>query len=219
MNTTYSNTPIHLFIKEYIESENGEVKDVCEEYFTIRTPALLEPIKYTYKPAIAHKKKIDLIATGSPAYNSIIEERISIEMFDKYNSLANEFLDQIIKDKRNIFDLQLKKEVGNKLTALEKKLDDEKLQKSISKKLEFNEKEWKLKKDSILDKEKESLETFVSVKFLNFLLINTARVLFEVKLNNNAVIKNSLLIGIENNLKIICPLCENEIFEGYGTHD
>ena len=316
MNTTYSNTPIHLFIKEYIESENGEVKDVCEEYFTIKTPALLEPIKYTYKPAIAHEKKIDLIATGSPAYNSIIEEslkkgtlssvnlntkvqiqdfikgffkdhkinntkinkievlgdkkvklmlfiysifinnklkkneevvkilldetgsrinedilnnsslafedskeRISVETFDKYESSANEFLDQMIKDKKNIFDLQLKKEVGNKLITLEKKLDDEKLQKSISKKWEFNEKEWKLKKDSILDKEKESLETFVSVKFLNFLLINTARVLFEVKLNNNAVIKNSLLVGGENNLKIDCPLCNNEIFEGYGTYD
>ena len=38
MNTTYSNTQIHSFIKEYIESENGEVKDTCEEYFTIYIP-------------------------------------------------------------------------------------------------------------------------------------------------------------------------------------
>ena len=31
MSTTYSNTPIHSFIREYIESENGEVKDGYED--------------------------------------------------------------------------------------------------------------------------------------------------------------------------------------------
>ena len=74
MNTTYSDTQIHQFIRNHIESENGEVKDVCEEFFTIKTPSLLSPLKYTYKPAIAHEKKIDLIATGSPAFNGIIGE-------------------------------------------------------------------------------------------------------------------------------------------------
>src|SRR3989344_4003881 len=98
MNTTYSNTPIHLFIKEYIESENGEVKDVCEEYFTIRTPALLEPIKYTYKPAIAHKKKIDLIATGSPAYNSIIEESLKKGTLSSVNLSTKVQIQEFIKE-------------------------------------------------------------------------------------------------------------------------
>lgn len=344
MNTTYSNTQIHSFIKEYIESENGEVKDTCEEYFTIKTPALLEPLRYTYKPAIAHEKKIDLIATGSPAFNGIIEEclkkgavssvdlnskieiqefikqffkdydyqcdfcekltihrktryictkvpkcyhkinngkitkinivgdkkvklmlfifsifinnklkkneelvyilldetgnrinedilnndsllftdskeKIGLESFDKCNSVANELLDQIIKDKKNIFDLQLKKEIDCKLLSLEKKLDDEKLQKSISKKWQFDEKEWKFKKEAILTKERESLDTFVSVKFLNFLLVNTSRITFETKLNNNSNIKSSFLLGIENNIKVICPSCSKEISEGYATED
>ena len=74
MKQSYSETRIHKFIRNYIESENGEVKDFSEEYFTIKTPSSLSPLKYTYKPAIAHEKKIDLIATGSSAFNGIIEE-------------------------------------------------------------------------------------------------------------------------------------------------
>lgn len=344
MNTTYSNTPIHNFIREYIESEDGEVKDACEEYFTIKTPSLLSPIKYTYKPAIAHEKKIDLIATGSPAFNGIIEEclskgaissvdlnsktdipdylkeffkdyehkcdfceklsfngkqryvctkspkcyhkinngkitkinitaekqvklmlfifsifinnklkkneelvfilidengnqiredilnnsslsfedskeKIGLDSFDKYNAIANEILDQIIKDKKTIFDLQLKKEIDHKLVALEKKLDDEKLQKSISKKWQYDEKEWKIKKEAVLSKERESLDTFVSVKFLNFLLINTTRTFFEIKLDNASIIRSNFLLGAEKYIKVLCPSCNKEISEGFATED
>lgn len=344
MNTTYSNTPIHSFIKECIESENGEVKDVSEEYFIIKTPSLLEPIKYTYKPAIAHEKKIELIATGSPAFNGIIEEslakgclcsvnvsskiqiqefikdyfkdyeyqcefceklkikgkskyictkaplcyhkinngkiskievidnkriklmlfifsiyinnklkkneelayilldeegnpikedilnndlllftdsreKIGLELFDKYNTIANELLDQIIKDKKAVFDLQLKKEIDCKLTSLEKKLDDEKLQKSISKKWQFDEKEWKIKKEAVLAKERESLDTFVSVKFLNFLLVNTEKIAFQVKLSNNSTIKSDFLLGIDKNIRVICLSCQKETTEGFATED
>ena len=344
MSATYSDTPIHQFIKKYIESEGGKVEDVCEEYFTIKTPSLIAPLKYTYKPAIAHEKKVDLIATGTPGFNGMIDdclkkgalssvnlktkakvedfikdffkdrdyqcefcekvsfkdktkhictkspkcyhkinngkiskielgnkkevklmlfiygvffnnklkkneevlqilldengnrltedllndtkpffedskEKINLETFDKNNSIANEIVDRIVKDKKNIFDMQLKKEIDCKLVFLEKKLDDEKLQKNISKKLEFDEKEWKIKKESMLNKEKESLDTFVSIKFLNFLVLNTNRVNFEMKLDNNSVIKSSFLVGIEKNIKIKCPICNNDMPEGYATED
>ncbi len=344
MNTTYSNNPIHLFIRDYIESEDGDVKDVSEEYFTIKTKSLLEPLKYTYKPTIAHDKKIELIATGSPVFNGIIEEclargavssvnlsskidikefikhffkdydyqcnfcekltingkpkyvctevpkcyhrinngkitkiditgdkniklmlfvysifinnklkkneelvyilldengnkinvdilnnesltfidskeKIGVESFDKYSNIANEILDQIIKDKKGVFDLQLKREIDIKLVTLEKKLDDEKLQKSISKKWQFNEKEWKIKKEATLSQERESLDTFVSVKFLNFLLVNTSRISFEIRLSNNSSIESNFVLGIEKNIRVSCPSCNKDISEGYATED
>src|SRR3989344_5338911 len=103
MNTTYSNTPIHSFIKKYMESEKGEVKDVCEEFFTIKTPTILEPLRYTYKPGIAHEKKIELIATGSVSFNGIIEECLkkgvlcSVDLNSKIET--QEFIKQFFKDK------------------------------------------------------------------------------------------------------------------------
>ena len=102
MNTTYSNNPIHSFIREYIESENGEVKDVSEEYFTIKTKSLLEPLKYTYKSAIAREKKIELIATGSPAFNGFIEECLARGVVSSVNLNSKieirEFIKQFFKD-------------------------------------------------------------------------------------------------------------------------
>lgn len=146
-------------------------------------------------------------------------DRIELTSFDKFNSLANEILDQIIKDKMNVFDLQLKKEIRCKLTALEKKLDDENLQKSISKKWEFDEKKSKIKKEVILTKERESLDTFVSVKFLNFLLVNTNRISFQIILNNNSRIESSFLLGIDKYIKTYCLFCNKEISEGFATED
>lgn len=344
MSQSYSETRIHKFIREYIESEKGAVNDVSEEYFTIKTPSLLSPLKYTYKPAIAHEKKIDLIATGSPAFNGIIEEclkegilcsidvnssigvenfiknffkvgefqcehserisingkdyyfctndpkcfhkinnakiskikiekkkpemliqffysvffnnklkkneemisiildeegnpihanilndsslkfsdskeKISPEFFDKINPGANELLDKIITDKKEIFDLQLKKEIDRKLIVLESKIDEDKLQKSISKKWKFNEKEWQLKKDSILSKERESLDTFVTVKFTNLLLMKTDVISFEIELDNSSSIKSQFILGIEKSIKVKCPSCNKEIYESYATED
>src|SRR3989344_8633241 len=102
MKQSYSETRIHKFIRGYIESENGAINDVSEEYFTIKTPSLLSPLKYTYKPAIAHEKKIDLIATGSPAFNGIIEECLkkgavsSVDLNSKIE--IQEFIKQFFKD-------------------------------------------------------------------------------------------------------------------------
>ena len=53
MKQIYSDTPVHIFIREFVESDKGKVKDISEEYFTIKLPSTLKPIKYTYKPAIA----------------------------------------------------------------------------------------------------------------------------------------------------------------------
>jgi hypothetical protein len=135
------------------------------------------------------------------------------------NIKANEILDSLIKDKKKIFDLQIKKEIDFKLQTLEKKLDDEKLQKSISKKWKFNEKEWKLKKESIIEKEKDSLNTLISVKFLNLLVLNTNRISFKIQLDNKSSIKSSFVLGIEKNIKVNCPSCKKEIEEGFGTED
>ena len=344
MKQSYSETRIHKFIREYIESENGTVNDVSEEYFTVKTPSLLSPIKYTYKAAIAHEKKIDLLVTGSPAFNGIIEEclkegilcsvnvnsgigvenfvknffkdtefqcehsekisangeekyfctndpkcfhrihntkisnikigqkqpkiliqffysvlfnnklkkneemvsiildeggnktsqeilndsslnfadskeKITSDFFDKINPKANELLDRIIKDKKDIFDLQLKKEIDRKLMVLETKIDDDKLQKSISKTWKFDEKEWKLKKNAELAKEKDSLDTFVTVKFMNLLVLKTDDISFEIELGNKSSIKSSFLLGIDKSIKVRCHFCDKETSESYATED
>jgi len=344
MKQIYSNTPVHTFIREFVESEKGEVKDISEEYFTIKLPSTLKPIKYTYKPAIASEQKIDLIATGSPAFNGIIDEclndgvigsakiinktkiedalkkffkdneyhcdesekitinkkdhficthipacfhrinnakiesikiinrlpinlylfvysifwnnklkkneeiisvllnkngehidadllndenidlvdtrdQITLTLFDTLNASANELIDSILKNKKQVFDLQLKKEINQKIVALEKKLDDDRLQKKISKKWKFNEEEWKLKKDHQLSKEKDSLDTFISVKFLNFLCLTTEKITYEIVLSNKSKIKSSFVLGVDKYFSITCSSCGKEHSEGYATED
>lgn len=344
MRTSYSNNSIHKFIRNFIESDNGVVEDVHEDYFTIKTRSLISPAEYTYKAAIAHEKKIDLIATGSPAFNGIIDEClkdgilcsvdiksntkeedflksffknqeyhceycekipikekdiyfctknpkcyhkinnakistikiiqkkpiklaqffysiyfnnklkkseelisilldeygnhveadvlnndalafsesneiIDLNFFDRLNPLSNEILDKIIDDKKKIFNLQLKKEIDKKLISLEKKLDDQVLEQSISKKWKFDEQEWIHEKGAILSKEKDDLETFVNVKFLNLLILKTYQVSFEITLDNNSSIKSSFLLGVDRHVRVSCPFCNREFSEGYGTED
>ena len=344
MKQIYSDTPIHKFIREFVESENGEIEDISDEYFTIKLPSTLKPIKYTYKPTIASERKIDLIATGSPAFNGIIDEclndgvissvkiknkinvqdslkeffkdheyhceesekitidkkdhyicthtpacfhkinnakiesiriisrdpinlylfvysiflnnklkkneeivtlllnkngerididilndktidfigvsdKINLNLFDTLNASANELIDNILKNKKQVFDLQLKKDISQKLVALEKKLDDDKLQKKISKKWQFNEEEWKLKKENQLSKEKESLDTFISIKFLNFLCIISEKITYEITLSNKSKIKSSFILGIDKSFPVICHSCGKLHSEGYATED
>jgi hypothetical protein len=344
MKQAYSNERLHKFITKFVKSEGGIIKDISEEYFTIKLPGATSPIKYTYQPAIATEKKLSHIAVGSTAFEEIIKkclnkgvlssakiinkipvedslknffkdydyhceesEKITINkkeyfvcthankcfhkinnakiesikitnsypiefylfvysillnnklkkneeiinllldkegnpldtevlknnsidlidsksnittsLFDKLNTSANELIDVSLVGKKQVFDLQLKKQINQKMLSLERKIDDERLQKKIAKKNKSNEQEWKLRKGNQLNKERDALETFVSIKFKNFLCLNSEKIHYEIKLNNGAVINSSIVLGIDNKLSVNCSSCDELHSEGYGTED
>jgi hypothetical protein len=74
MITTYSENPVHKFLKEFVSSKKGLIDDSCEDYFTITYPSSNTTLKYTYRIGIAKEKHIDLIAKGTPVFNEIIDE-------------------------------------------------------------------------------------------------------------------------------------------------
>ena len=328
-----------------MESEEGKLTDVCDEFFEIEYPRSLGPTKFTYQPAIARERKIHLIATGSPALEEIIqeclakgnlasislktgedpqtylknffkdtpyscdycetitledkeisfctttprcyqkinngkittieivrkqpfwlfqfyfsvffknklrkneemvkilvdeegnnydfdilaqdqfeftdsEEKMDLDLYDKLKSVVDEKLDSILKDKQIVFDLLLKRQVTGRLRNLKRQLEEEKLERSISKKdTNFDEDKWKADKDATLQREGESLKTVVSIKFLNLLSIRTEKVFFEINLHNNSKIDSSFIVGIDSPARIICSGCGKTFYEGYATEE
>lgn len=345
MSKKYSEQDLHKFIRSFVKSEGGELVDTSEEYFEIKFPHSLSSVRYTYQPAIAREKEIDLIATGSPAFEGIVQEclnkgtlsaisirpkqelqtyleglfkdsshscdncekiriededlsfctksprcyhrirggkivstrvvekrpikllqfyfsaifknklrkneetikmlvdedgniydcdilaneklefldspgKIELDLFDDLKLIVDEELDSTLKDKQAIFNLILEKQVTSRLRNLERKMDEEKLEKSISKKnVSFNENEWKKNRDFALQREKESLETLIDVKFLNLLLVNTQKVFFEILLENNSKVRSSFIEGADSPTKVVCPGCGKQVQEGYATED
>lgn len=328
-----------------MESEGGKLTDVCDEFFEIEYPRSLGPTKFTYQPAIARERRIDLIATGSPALEEIVKEcltkgilasislktredtetylknffkdtayscdycetmtledkeisfctksprcyhkinngkiatikiirkqplwlfqfyfsaffknklrkneemvkilideegnnydfdilaqdqfefidskeKMDLDSYDKLKSAVDEKLDSILKDKQFVFDLLLKKQVTGRLRNLERQLEEEKLERSISKKdIDFDEDKWKTDKDTTLQREGESLKTAIGVKFLNLLSMRTERVFFEITLHNSSKIDSSFIVGIDSPAQIICSGCGKTFYEGYATED
>lgn len=148
------------------------------------------------------------------------EEKMDLESYDKLKPAVDEKLDSTLKDKQIVFDLLLKKQVTGRLRNLERQLEEEKLEKSISKKdPNFDEDKWKTDKDTTLQREGESLKTAIDIKFLNLLSIRTERVFFEITFNNSSKIDSSFIVGIDSPAKIICSGCGTTFYEGYATED
>lgn len=336
---------MHKFIKAYVTSEGGDLVDTCEEYFTVEFSGQLSPRAYTYQPVVSREKKIDLIATGSPALESIVRdclskgilssallkmkespeellmnhfkdvdyscefcekvniknrefsfctklprcyhkinnakiesvkiqkseplrlfqfyfsvlfrnklrkneeiikilmdeegnlhhceilenpnlelldstERLDIALFDRLNAIVNEALDSVLEEKKDIFDMPLKRQVTNRLRTLERKLEEERLQRTITKKgWQFDEKDWKIQRNAILKGEEESLKTQISVKFLNLLLVRTERIQTEIRLTNNSRIYFSYIVGLIEPTEVQCPRCKKLFSSGYATED
>jgi len=345
LSAKYANTELHRFIRAFVESEGGKLTDTCNEFFEIEYPQSLGATKFTYQPAIARERKIDLIATGSPALEEIVQEclakgnlasislktredpetylknffkdatyscdycetmtledkeisfctksprcyhkinngkitaikivrrqplwlfqfyfstffknkmrkneemvkilidedgnnygfdilaqnqfeftdskeRMDLDLYDKLKPAVDEKLDSILKDKQIVFDLLLKKQVTGRLRNLERQLEEEKLERSISKKdIEFDEEKWKTDKETTLQREGESLKTAIDIKFLNLLSIRTERVSFEITLHNSSKIESSFIVGIDSPAQVICSGCGKAFYEGYATED
>ncbi len=145
--------------------------------------------------------------------------KLKTDFFDKLKAVADEKLNMILRDKLAIFDLQLYKEKKAKLRTFEKRLRRERREHLISKKIDFDFQKWRTNYEVLLKNEEESFVTQITVKFINLLVINTAKVKFEVSLDNKASLQSSIFVGIDSAIEVVCPICRKTFSEGYATQD
>jgi hypothetical protein len=145
--------------------------------------------------------------------------RFTAAEFDKLKTIADQKLDTLLKEKLVLFDLPLNNQKKSKLGSFDKRLRRTYHEQLISKKQDFDHDNWQTSYNALLRRVEESLLTNLSVKFLNLLIINTVKVKFEVKLDNNSTIHASTILGINHGPEVTCPICRKNINEGYATHD
>ena len=131
---------------------------------------------------------------------------------------ADETLAAILRQKLVLFDLMLDKEKKARLRSFGKRLKRERREQVISKRLVYDFVQWQTHYGTLLKREEESFTTHIAVKFINLLIINTNKVTFEVKLDNNSTIHSSYIVGI-NQPEVTCPICRQPFSEGYATQD
>lgn len=148
------------------------------------------------------------------------EERMELALYDRVKPIVDEKLDSLIKDKQAVFDLLLKKQVTGRIRNLKRRLEEERLERSISRKSTNDEEEvWKTNEDATLRREEESLKTTIDVRYLNLLSIGTEKIFFEIALDNNSKINSGFILGVDSPAQIVCPGCGKAFYEGYATED
>ena len=140
-------------------------------------------------------------------------------VFDEQKAIADKKLEAILKEKLVFFDLPLRKEKEAKLKSFDKRLRRERLEQAINSKYDLDAQKWQTAHESLLKREEESLTTNIAVKLINLLIINTAKVSFEINLENNATIQSSIILGINHTPEVTCSICRNAFSEGYATQD
>lgn len=140
-------------------------------------------------------------------------------VFDELKAVAYKKLEPLLKEKLTLFDLPLIKEKEAKLKSFDKRIRRDRLEHAINNKYDIDPQKWQASHDAFLKREEESLTTHIAVKFINLLIINTKKVGFEIKLDNNAIIHSSFILGINHNPEVICPICRNAFSDGYATQD
>jgi len=148
-----------------------------------------------------------------------VKGKIKPKVFDDLRKVADLKIEEIIKAKLLLFDLQLIKEKKAKLKNFDKRLRRERREQLISKKIDFNFQRWQTNYESLLRREEESYITNVKVKLVNLLIVNTIEVKFEANLSNNSRVHSSLTLGVNESVEINCPICKNTFSEGYATED
>lgn len=145
--------------------------------------------------------------------------KLKPEVFTNLKYSADEKLSALLQQKVMLYDLPLGKEKKAKTRSFEKRLRRERREQVISKRHNFDYIKWQASYDTLVKREEESYTTSIAVKFLNLLVVNTAKVKFEVKLDNKAAINCSFTLGINQPLEATCPVCHNSFTEGYATQD
>ncbi len=145
--------------------------------------------------------------------------RLKAATFDTLKTAADEKLNSILQEKLILFDLPLCKSKKSKLNSFDKRLRRERREQVISKKHDFDYQKWQVNYEALLRREEESYITSIAVKFINLLVINTTKVRFQVNLDNNSAIDTSIILGVNHELEITCPICHKTFSEGYATQD
>ncbi len=141
------------------------------------------------------------------------------EVFDKLKAAADAKLAQVLKEKLAIYDLMLSKEVKAKLRSFDKRLKGERREKVISRKHDFDSKQWQTSYEALLKREEESFITHIAIRFINLLVINTTRLSFVISLENKTAIDAAFVLGVTSPTELTCPICGQASFEGYATED
>jgi hypothetical protein len=147
-----------------------------------------------------------------------VRSKVKSFVFEDLKKAADEKLVALLEDKLVLFDLPLEKEKKIKMQSFEKRLRRERRERVISKKLDFDYLTWQANYEALLKREEESFTTHISVKFSNLLVIETARIKFELHLDNKSAIASHFILGVTQP-EVTCSLCRKTIFEGYATQD
>ncbi|NLF87830.1 hypothetical protein GX563_03295 [Candidatus Bathyarchaeota archaeon] len=147
------------------------------------------------------------------------KNKLKSEVFENLKYAADEKLSALLQQKVLLYDLPLGKEKKAKIRSFEKRLRRERREHVISKRHDFDYVKWQTSYDTLVKREEESYTTNIAVKFVNLLVINTAKVKFEVKLDNKAAITCSFTLGINQPSEVTCPICHSTFTEGYATQD
>ena len=147
------------------------------------------------------------------------KSKVEASVFEKLKVVADEKLETIVKEKLVLFDLSLSREKKSKLRSFDKRLRRERREKVISRKHDFDLPQWRTNYELLLKSEEGSFITNIAVKFINLIVINTTKIKFELILDNNSTIRSSMVLGIDHNSEVSCPVCKKTLFEGYATKD
>jgi len=145
--------------------------------------------------------------------------KVKPELFDKLKETVDNHLKSLICEKVALFDLPLSREKKAKLWAFEKRLKQERREQILSRKRDFDPLKWQTNYQTLLKREEETYLTNISVRFINFLVINTYKIKFDLILNNEAMIHSTLILGLNQTIMVTCPICKKNFTEGYVTQD
>ncbi|MDR0373452.1 MAG: hypothetical protein LBI79_07860 [Nitrososphaerota archaeon] len=146
------------------------------------------------------------------------KSKIKPEIYNALKTEADQKITALLKAKMPLFELPLGKEKRMRLRSFERRLRQERRERVISKKHDFDFQKWQSNYEALLQREEESYQTSITVKLQNLLIINTSKIKFEVTLNNKATIQSTVTIGIATP-EVICSLCRKTHIEGYTTED
>jgi hypothetical protein len=138
---------------------------------------------------------------------------------DELKALADKKLQAVLREKLILFDLPLSKDKEAKLRSFDKRLRREHLEQVIYSKYDLDSQKWQGTHEALLKREEDALTSNIAVKFINLLVINTAKVSFEVNLDNSATIHSAVILGINHTPEVTCPVCRNAFSVGYATQD
>jgi len=194
----------HIVFYNKIRSKNEEIISILLDEKT----NILNAANFDDEPSLNDKS---LISEG--------KGKIKPDLFDQLKEAADKKLQALLCEKVALFDLPLSREKKVKLRAFEKRLKQERREQILSRKHNFDPLTWQNNYQTLLQREEQTYLTNISVKLINFLVINTYRVKFELTLNNKATICSTLTLGLNQTPPLTCPLCKKNFTEGYATHD